>query len=68
MGSPSSTGETADRAVNREWIELKNISGAAISLDGWRIMDASGKIKISFGSGDKIVANGFYLLSRDGGS
>lgn len=66
MGAPSSTGETAAAAANREWIELKNISGGEISLDGWRIMDATEGIKISFGSGDLIAANGLYLLSRGG--
>jgi hypothetical protein len=66
MGSPSSTGETASTAANREWVELKNISNDAISLDGWRILDSGGEIKISFGSGDTIAANGLYLLSRGG--
>ena len=68
MGSPTTTGETADHAANREWMELKNISGAEISLSGWRIMDAGGKIKISFGAGDKLLPGRFYLLSRNGGS
>ncbi len=66
MGTPTTTGETADHAANREWMELRNISGAEISLDGWRIMDAGGTITISFGAGDAIAPNGFYLLSRGG--
>ena len=68
MGSPATTGETADHAANREWMELKNISGAEISLNGWRIMDTGGKIKISFGAGDELIPGEFYLLSRNGGS
>ena len=28
---------------NNEWIELKNVSGASINLQGWRIGDASGQ-------------------------
>jgi hypothetical protein len=68
MGSPSSTGLTADQGANGEWMELANISGAEVSLDGWRILDAAGKIKISFGSGDMLAPDGFYLLSRGGNS
>lgn len=66
MGSPVAPGESADHAADREWIELKNISGTEISLEGWQIMDASGKIRISFGSGDELLPNMLYLLSRNG--
>jgi hypothetical protein len=66
MGSPVAAGESADHAANREWMELKNISGDGIPLDGWQIMDAAGKIKISFGSGDELLPNTLYLLSRNG--
>ena len=66
MGSPSSTEETREQAANREWIELKNISGAAIPLVGWQIIDSSGKIKVSFGAGDALPPNGLYVLSRGG--
>ena len=58
MGMPSSTSVTSEQAANGEWIELKNISGGEISLNGWRILDPAGKIKISFGSGDTIAPNG----------
>lgn len=68
MGQPSSSAETAEHAANEEWMELKNISGAAVSLNGWRIMDSAGKIKISFGAGDALAPDGFYLLSRGGNS
>lgn len=66
MGSPAETGETAERAAGREWMELKNVSSGAIDLAGWRVVDAAGKIVISFGSGDMIPAHGLYLLSRNG--
>ena len=66
MGQPTSTGVNAESAANGEWMELKNISGAAVSLDGWRIVDAGGKIKIVFGSGDSLAPDGLYLLSRGG--
>lgn len=68
MGSPAAAGETADHSADREWMELKNISGARISLDGWRIMDAGGKVKILFGAGDDLAPDGLYLLSRGGDS
>lgn len=66
MGSVVAGGETADHAANREWIELKNISGTTVSLNGWTIMDAEGKIKVSFGSGDELRQGALYLLSRNG--
>jgi hypothetical protein len=56
MGSPtSSTGE---------WIELKNISAHEVDLSGWELLNTSGKIKISFSGGDRIVPGGIRLLLR----
>jgi hypothetical protein len=66
MGLPAETGETAEHAAGREWIELKNISSEPVSLEGWRIIDAADKMSIVFGSGDTIPAHGFYLLLRNG--
>jgi hypothetical protein len=66
MGSPQAAGETAAKASNREWIELKNVSGNTIGLNGWQVSDSAGNIKVVFGAGDSIPPGGFYLLSRDG--
>ncbi len=68
MGSPVAAGETASKASNEEWIELKNISGSVVNLNGWQVGDSAGNIKIFFGAGDSIPPGGFYLLSRDGNS
>ena len=68
MGSVPLPGETATKAGNREWIELKNISSKAVSLNGWQIADAGGNFQIVFGAGDSIPAGGFFLLARSGGS
>ena len=68
MGSPPAPGESGTKAGNREWIELKNISGAPINLLGWQVSDASGKLKIFFDGSDSISAGLTYLLSRDGGA
>jgi len=52
-----------------EWIELKNISGATIDLNGWQILDKDiieGKtkgIEIIFGKAS-INPGGFFLLER----
>ena len=54
MGSVVEPGEMAAKASNQEWIEIKNISDAAIDLDGWQILDSAGNIKISFGAGDTV--------------
>jgi len=56
MGSPSSS--------NAEWMELKNRSASKIDLSGWELIDGSGKIKITFGSGDALAPGGLLLLSR----
>jgi hypothetical protein len=56
MGSPSSS--------IAEWMEVKNISTDEIDLAGWELLNASGKIKISFPDGDAIAPGGLLLLSR----
>jgi hypothetical protein len=57
MGSPLSS--------TAEWMEIKNISAAAVSLSGWELLNAAGKIKISFTSNDGALApGGLLLLSR----
>jgi hypothetical protein len=56
MGSPgASTGE---------WMEIKNVSGSDVDLSGWELLNASGKIKILFATGDDISAGGLMLLAR----
>lgn len=47
-----------------EWLELKNISEEDVLLDGWQILDKDEEIKIIFSDGDRVSANGFYLLER----
>jgi hypothetical protein len=66
MGSVPQDGETAAKAGNREWIELKNISPATVDVSGWHIFDSAGSMKITIGDGVKIPAGGFYLLARNG--
>lgn len=60
MGSVSSS--------DAEWMEIKNDSPDDIDLNGWELMNASGKIKIVFSSGDAISAGGILLLSRNDSS
>jgi len=64
MGSPPRAGETAGDAAKREWIELKNISGGDISLSGWKLADASGKIDVPFGADDSIAPEKFFLAEH----
>jgi len=49
---------------NDEWIELKNIWGIPVKLNGWQLLDKDRQIEIIFGEGDIIPANGYYLLER----
>ncbi len=51
---------------NHEWIELKNVSSSTVSIGGWELANASGKIKVVFRSGAKVAAGGLYLLERGG--
>ncbi len=58
MGSSSSSAD--------EWIELKNDSGGAIDLAGWKLSDLSGRIKINFTEGDAVPSAGLFLLVHSG--
>ena len=48
----------------REWIEFKNISLDAVSLNGWEFSDKSGRIDIHFGAGVSVLPNDFLVLAR----
>ncbi len=48
----------------REWVELKNISSAPVSLNGWELLDKSGRIDVHFDSRILIPSNGFHIVSR----
>ncbi len=47
-----------------EWMELKNVSGQEIDLNGWQIQNKNQKIKISFGENEILLPAGLYLLER----
>lgn len=64
MGSLPQDGETAAKAAEEEWIELKNITVAAVDISGWQILDSAGSLKITVTAGTVIPAGGFYLLAR----
>ncbi|MDO8626546.1 MAG: lamin tail domain-containing protein, partial [Candidatus Magasanikbacteria bacterium] len=49
-------------SANDEWIELKNTTDKTISLKGWTLKNADGKISIPLKG--QIPAQGFYLLER----
>lgn len=68
MGSVPLPGESASKAANREWIELKNMTDGAVDVSGWQLEDASGKLDVALDSGAAIPAHGFYLLERGGGA
>lgn len=68
MGSPPLAGETALAASNREWMELKNISGSALDISGWQVLDAAGNIKIVFDNGARVPAGNPLLLERGDGA
>lgn len=46
-----------------DWIELKNISGAAVDLSGWSVKD-SGESPYTIPSGTSIGANGYLVLDE----
>lgn len=47
-----------------EWIELKNVSGQPINLNGWRLLNKSANIEINFSDKDILSSGAFYLLER----
>jgi len=51
-------------STDDEWIELKNVWGIPINLNGWQLLDKDRQIKIIFGENDIIPAGGYYLLER----
>jgi len=51
-------------SANHEWIELKNLTGQAVSLSGWQLQDKDQQIKVIFGSSSQIGSNQFFLLER----
>jgi len=52
------------QSYSDEWIELKNISDAAMDLSGWQLQNKNQKIKIAFGAGEILSAGELYLLER----
>ena len=64
MGSPQLIGESGLAASGREWMELKNISGAALDVSGWQVLDLKGNIKIVFAAATIVPADGLLLLER----
>ena len=53
------------KSANDEWIELKNVSGKEINLNGWQILNKDQKIKIVFDIGQTYVKlNTLFLLER----
>lgn len=64
MGSPPLAGESGGTASNREWMELKNISGSALDISNWQMLDAAGNIKIIFDASATVSAGGLLLLTR----
>ena len=48
----------------REWMELKNLTGQAIDLDGWQLQDKDQQIQVIFGASSRIGAGQFFLLER----
>jgi len=53
-----------ENSHNDEWIELKNIWGIPVKLEGWQLLDKDLQIKVVFTEEDIIPANGYYLLER----
>ena len=51
-----------------EWIELYNVSSAAVDIDGWTITNAIGSKTVTLGSGSPLLvpAGGYFVLCRNG--
>ncbi|MBI2450444.1 MAG: lamin tail domain-containing protein [Candidatus Nealsonbacteria bacterium] len=51
-------------STSNEWIELKNIFGLPLNLQGWQMQDKDQQIKKNFSAEDIIPVNGYILLQR----
>ncbi|MDG2322143.1 MAG: CotH kinase family protein [Akkermansiaceae bacterium] len=50
-----------------DWIEIRNTSGIAVSLDGWSLSDdPTDQRKWSFPDGEVVPANGYYIVAATG--
>lgn len=50
-----------------DWIEIRNTSGVAISLDGWSLSDdPTEQGKWEFPDGEVVPANGYYVVAATG--
>ena len=50
-----------------DWIEIRNTSGVAVSLDGWSLSDdPTDQRKWDFPAGEMIPANGYYVVAATG--
>ncbi|MCK4304447.1 MAG: lamin tail domain-containing protein [Candidatus Eisenbacteria sp.] len=48
-----------------EWVELHNISDQTVSLDGWRLVDASGRATLLGPGGADLYPGGRLLVAQD---
>jgi len=53
------------QSSENEWIELKNISGETVSLDGWQISDKDSDTRKRFDSSHSINSGQFFVLEKD---
>lgn len=49
---------------SQEWMELKNISGRSVSLEGWQLFDGKGRIHVTFQEEDRAAEEDTFLLVR----
>lgn len=50
-----------------DWIEIRNTSGVAVSLDGWSLSDdPTDQRKWSFPAGEMVPAKGYYVVAATG--
>ncbi len=57
-----------EKSTQDEWIELKNMTGEAINLSGWKIdnaLSAGGQLTISSGT---LPANGYFVVGGKNGA
>ena len=51
-------------SASNEWLELKNISGGALNISGWKVIDKGEQLRFVFDDGTVIPAGGLLLLER----
>ena len=62
----NTAGLTDEEGICRDWIELRNVTGGAVNLEGWFLADSTNKAKWWTFPATNIAANGYLIVFASG--